>query len=399
MGNGDAKNREIERLRAIAVLMTIACHLHYGRLPQILSYPWAGVDLFFVISGYVLTRSFVRLIEGVRPATANWLDRWEAHRPILAIFYIRRAYRILPLSLLVAVAWFLWEVLAYPDVSAAAAGRELLAIFGGIHNYWIAGSNEPSNFPVYWSLAVEEHFYLFFPFLFVLFAKPSQRLGAAIVAMLACALVIRPLSLAGIESAPWTGWRIATHLRFDGITCGVVIALLRERGWGMAFGSTSRTIQWAVLAGLLLLWVLPSIVATPKDELVVPALLNAQMLVSGLLVFAASMNIGHVLAIPGISRVLEHIGSRSYALYLSHWLVANMATTGMIKATQMFAMNEISNVTKAVFVFSCVFLAAELLYRFVEWPMIARGARRIARLKDQGPKSTDAMPPKVDVAA
>jgi peptidoglycan/LPS O-acetylase OafA/YrhL len=398
MEQNESKNLGIERLRAVAVLMTVICHLNYGRLPQILSNAWAGVDLFFVISGYVIARSFARLASDISSTNQNWLERLEKHRTIILIFFIKRAYRILPLALLVAVCWFLWLVNSTSEAQTTSVSKEFLAILSGVHNYWIATEKQVPHFVLYWSLAVEEHFYFFFPFLYVLLANPSQRIAAAIAAIATCAFVIRPLSLTGIDSAQMWAWRAETHLRFDTIACGVVIALLRERGWGAAFAKTSRALRLSAFALISLLWILPSMTSYHSGERVSSALLFSNMLLSGALVFLASVNAGNVIAIPVIKNILEYIGSRSYALYLSHILVASISVAGLKKAQEFFAMNETSDIFKALIMFGSVFLAAELLYRWVERPFILRGARRVAILK-KNMASPEETPSKFRVAA
>src|ERR1700722_17940759 len=98
------KLREIERLRAVAALLVVCVHwwpLH-NLFPQVLQDSWSGVDLFFVISGFVVTLSLVRLLPPVEEQS-SFLGAFDVARPAIKTFYIRRFFRIMPVALVVAL--------------------------------------------------------------------------------------------------------------------------------------------------------------------------------------------------------------------------------------------------------------------------------------------------------
>ncbi|MDR0735304.1 MAG: acyltransferase [Zoogloeaceae bacterium] len=155
---------EIDGLRAIAVIAVIICHSETSWIPG----GFVGVDVFFVISGYLITRIL--------------LAELEAGRFSLAGFYERRARRILPALFCVLIcclpfAWFL----LLPD-QLENFSRSLLWTLAFISNFWFRGeigyfAPAANEMPLLhtWSLGVEEQFYLFFPLLVFLCWRGRHR--------------------------------------------------------------------------------------------------------------------------------------------------------------------------------------------------------------------------------
>jgi peptidoglycan/LPS O-acetylase OafA/YrhL len=98
------KLKEIERLRAFAALLVLCVHWPPLQkfLPAMLADPWSGVDLFFVISGFVVTLSLVRLLPPLE-GEHSFVDGFSRARPGLKTFYVRRFFRIMPAALAVAL--------------------------------------------------------------------------------------------------------------------------------------------------------------------------------------------------------------------------------------------------------------------------------------------------------
>ena len=173
------KLREIQRLRAVAALLVLVCH--WGPLrrmfPPILQDPWSGVDLFFVISGFVVTLSLVRLLPdlGEEPSFAVAYDR---AKQALKAFYARRFFRIMPAALFVALMTRVFAGVFPTHFGSTRSWMvEFVAFFGGIYNY-MSGFRGDLHLNVYWSLSVEEHFYLLLPVLFLVFRTTNRRLAA-----------------------------------------------------------------------------------------------------------------------------------------------------------------------------------------------------------------------------
>ena len=149
---------EIQALRALAVLGVLLFHLWPNRLPG----GFVGVDVFFVVSGFLITDHLVR----------DWLSRG---RVSLATFWARRARRLIPASLLVLLATLLGVWLFVPDGRWAQFGTEIIASAFYVENWalavqsvdYMALSNVKSPVQHFWTLGVEEQFYLLWPLLMV----------------------------------------------------------------------------------------------------------------------------------------------------------------------------------------------------------------------------------------
>ena len=147
--------REIQGLRAVAVLAVIINHTFPGLLPG----GFIGVDIFFLISGFLITKQLLSLAKSERSLSA------------LGIFYARRVKRILPSALLVIwVTIFLAFKYLGPVIGNETLrdGRWATIFFANFHfnsikvDYFAQGVSAPL-LQHYWSLAVEEQFYLFWP--------------------------------------------------------------------------------------------------------------------------------------------------------------------------------------------------------------------------------------------
>ncbi|AXH34721.1 acyltransferase [Humibacter sp. BT305] len=155
----------IQGLRAIAVLLVVVYHFWPGRLTG----GYIGVDVFFVISGFLITGQLVRQLE-------------RTDRIALPSFYAKRARRLLPAAVLVLIFSSLATLFIMPLSALTENVREILASTFYVENWalalnsvdYLAESNEASLVQHYWSLSLEEQFYLFWPLLL---------LGASVVGM------------------------------------------------------------------------------------------------------------------------------------------------------------------------------------------------------------------------
>ncbi len=155
----------IQGLRAIAVLLVVVYHFWPGRLTG----GYIGVDVFFVISGFLITQQLTRQLE-------------RTDRIALPSFYAKRARRLLPAAIVVLIFASLATLFIMPLSSLTENVREILASTFYVENWvlainsvdYLAAANEASLVQHYWSLSLEEQFYLFWPVLL---------LGASVVAM------------------------------------------------------------------------------------------------------------------------------------------------------------------------------------------------------------------------
>ena len=256
------KNNDIEVLRAFAILYTMVLHLRV-LLPadSALLIPLTyldlsvGVDLFLVISGFVITGS---LIESTRRTAAS-------RRPLMFSFWIKRIFRLLPAAwtwVIVACAIQLLIVgitdipYSLRDISLSTA-----AAMGNVMNiytpYCIANAGGQQclvdNFlGHYWSLSLEEQFYLVFPFLFFFLSRKSLA-TLLIAAVLAQLLWQRPF------------FTYAWHVKTDTLCRGILLALLADKDfYRQHIPALFRLPYLAQAAGLALLVLLPLIAASSQ---------------------------------------------------------------------------------------------------------------------------------------
>src|SRR5690606_12921528 len=163
----DRFHAEIAALRACAVMLVVLYHLWPGRLPG----GYIGVDVFFVISGFLITGHLMR-------------EAADTGRIRLARFYARRARRLLPAAYLVlavsAVAVWLWMPLMgwrqnFREIIASALYVQNWALAADSVDY-LAAENDPSTVQHYWTLSIEEQFYLVWPLLVLLSTVAALRL-------------------------------------------------------------------------------------------------------------------------------------------------------------------------------------------------------------------------------
>ena len=376
------KNNDIEVLRAFAILYTILLHLRV-LLPADSAYliPLryldlsVGVDLFLVISGFVITGS---LIDSTRHTTA-------IRRPLMFSFWIKRIFRLLP------AAWT-WVIIAcviqlliigvtdiqysLRDISLSTA-----AALGNVMNIYVPyclanGSGQQcviDNFlGHYWSLSLEEQFYLVFPFLFFFLGRKSLVI-LLIVAVLAQFLWQRPF------------FSYAWHVKTDALCWGILLGLLAERNfYGQHIPALLRIPYLARTAGLALLALLPLIAASSQGiaTMMKPYGVALVAVMCAAIVWLASYD-RKVFSIGRLyQRTMLYIGSRSYSLYLSH-LVVYLGTRDLLgyfgEGLAASIGTTAFNTLHVVVAIGLTFLGAELTYRFVETVLRARGRVIAAR--------------------
>jgi len=339
--------REIDGLRALAVLPVILYHAGFAWIPG----GFVGVDVFFVISGYLITSIIVAEL--------------ETGRFTLAGFYERRARRILPALFLVLlvclpVAWWLLLPAELVDF-----GKSLAAVAGFVSNilFWLqtdyfAATAEQIPLLHTWSLAVEEQYYLLFPLLLLL----TWGLGKRWV--LGLLILIALLSLAWAE---WL-WRQSVEANFY---------LLPSRAWELMLGALAafylrqnRVEQgtFAQVASLLGLGMLLLAIFGLHQGIPFPSLyallptLGAVLLI----VFATPATwVGQWLG----NQVLVGIGLISYSAYLWHQPLFVFARIQAIEEPSAGLMAGLSVLT--------------LLLAYVSWRWVEKPLRERSRFSRQ----------------
>lgn len=360
------KSVHIDALRGVAILAVV--QYHYGStsglyrwadLPTTLqglgSLGFAGVDLFFVLSAFLLTRNL--LVNRDAPG-------------VVGAFYRRRVLRILPLYLMLLFAAMTLRALWRPEETGQ--GQWLLGglapgwVYGlFLQNFWngLNGHFAGHFLAPTWSLAIEEHFYLVLPLLILrLDARQARR---AALALIVAAPVIRFLVEARHGPVAAATFSFA---RVDSLGWGMLAASLASTGAGRA--RFSRI--WSALG--VAAFVAAGLVSLSGVGLWVPVAYSVTALV-------AAHAVLHV-ATPrapapegALLRVLAWAGSRCYSLYLLHMPVAGL--TAMAAGRETVFVGDAGGALVVLASALLLVLVAEVAYRFIERPFIDYGERRV----------------------
>lgn len=365
------KNLEIEYLRAVAIGMTLLCHLP-SLLPQYDSLfssifnvfmPWTGVDLFFCISGYVVCRAYLNVFDEQREQGRFWVAA--------KAFWVRRIYRLLPTAWLwVLIPLLLSIVFNSSGVFGSwyANLRSITAVVtfsGNIANQFgaILGPNS-----VYWSLALEEQFYFIFP-LFLLFVPSTKWRVVALFSLIALQFGFDRNMLGDASAA------FASSIRLDAMMWGVLICIFSRSEVYRQFEPTLlRGNPLPALAVTLLLIYLLGAIAGQMVAL--PAAVGLIAIVSAILVFLASFNAGYIYCPPWLSGVLQWLGARSYGIYvihfpayrISHEIWSRHAAANGVSVDTAYTLQLIATA------FFLIAILSEANYRLIEVPLRRKGA-------------------------
>jgi peptidoglycan/LPS O-acetylase OafA/YrhL len=296
----------LEGLRALAVLLVL---LYHGRLG--LDGGYVGVDVFFVLSGFLVTSLLLR-------------EHAVTGRVSVASFWARRARRLLPVSSLVVVlSALVGTVLLESQRLSRLAGDVFAAAsfsanfrFLTTHGDYLGGLSLPSPLLHFWSLAVEEQFYLLWPLLLaVLLRAPSARFRRLIVggaaALLVCASFL--LSMHVTAESPAAGYYLLPSRAWE-MLAGALLALAWSPLSAALPGRRSRSVCGA--AGLLLV-LIASFAFDSSTPFPGPAALLPVVGTLGVLLGGADSVSGALLS----RTPLRWLGARSYGVYLWHWPV------------------------------------------------------------------------------
>lgn len=296
-----SKMLQLDGLRALAVFTVMFEHLYANR--RWLNFvPWArgGVQLFFVLSGFLITAILLKCRVDAEPIAGRGLA--------LRRFYIRRFLRIYPLYYFVlAVGWLLHFSQVRDHILWHAA--YLSDFYFAYYNHWDSSTSH------LWTLSVEEQFYLLWPWLMLFF--PRRWLGRLIVAT----ILVGPLYRLGGVLAGWRGNPLYTipFASMDSLGLGAMLAYLREGKPGDAAKREAlrRAAFWVGIPLFIILTPLAYISDSTARVFVVGINL-ALSLCSFWLVDRAAIGFGGV---PGAllqSKPLQYCGKISYGLYIYH---------------------------------------------------------------------------------
>jgi len=344
--NTNSYREEIDGLRAIAVVAVVLGHF----FPSSINQGFLGVDVFFVISGYVITKSLVNL---------------NRSKPVefMLNFYVRRIRRILPALYFTVLFTFFFTFLVMSRVDGFISNTGNLSLLGLSNLYlWyissdyfgLAASQNP--FTQTWSLSVEAQFYAIYPFLFFFaikfssFIKKSRMLlGLIFILSLTFSLLMTVIDM------DFTFYSMPT--RFWQLFLGSITFYLSKHFDPISKSATNyRTIA-------LILMLIPFF--TKLIELF-PSQIMVTVATAFFLFFKRNDYLSHILT----TRIITWLGVRSYSLYLIHWPV-------LVLSNYLFGSTNIKN----LLCLPVILLLSSACYKFIEVPFRHGAKYKFERVK------------------
>jgi len=309
---------QIEGLRGVAILLVVAFHVGIERFflrfgTSHLAGGYVGVDVFFVISGFLIIGGLAREFE----------QRGDVD---LRAFYARRIRRLVPLGTLTSLLTLAASCVLLPridwpslarDGAAAAGFAANLAFAVQARTYLQGGGSDESPFLHYWSLSIEEQFYLLFPGLLLLAVRFTRSRRLELKAQLSALLVVViALSFACSvwevrRGGPWGYYGL--HSRVWELAVGGLLACQGEAIRRLD-AARARALSWfGLLAILSSVELFDATTSFPGFAALLPVLGAAAVLAAG----EADASVGASRWLSG--RPLVFVGGLSYAWYLLHW--------------------------------------------------------------------------------
>ena len=324
--------QDIQALRGWAVLIVLIDHAHLG----ILNSGFLGVDIFFVISGFLITSII-----------SNALNKNSFS---LGEFYFKRARRILPAAFATIILTAFLAIFSITSTEIESLTNQIygaltytinFVLWSQVDYFDVAAKSKPLLHM--WSLAVEEQFYLFLPII-LLFTAARHRLKAA----LAITIVSFIFCLYWVKSDS-TGAYYLLHTRAWELGIGVVLALISDRS--LLIKKISALAFYPALFLLIAIPFLPFKYTHPGFMALLVCVAAA------VFISANNENIARFT----LTKILARIGNISYSLYLVHWPIMVFFYSGYLgEAPKLIALATIP----------LSFLTAYLMYKYVEKPCL-----------------------------
>lgn len=336
----------LDGIRAFSFLFVFVGHAGYGHIVP----GGFGVTVFFFLSGYLITTLLRR-------------EQASSGRISYPNFLRRRFLRIAPSYLVVlAAAVFLAATGALAaDLTAGSLLSQLLLF----NNYWQVGNGLVGSAPgtgVFWSISVEEHFYLIFPLVFgwlTLKFRSEWSRAAVIAAVCGVILAWRCVLVLGMGADPLRTY-VATDTRADSILFGVLLGLALNPAWGPTVAW--KRLRWFVAAALVAL----ALTMVPRSDVFRETVRYSLQGVALLPLFLAAVAYAtnplfRWLNLPW----LKWMGRLSYGAYLVHFIVLELT----------WAYLPLPTPVAAAVALAVTFVLAECLYRSLDVPIMKMRAR------------------------
>lgn len=375
------KNNDIESLRAIAIFFVAFLHLDILLLVPLTPFTWiknhydlsVGVDLFFVISGYVITHSLYRLEQQSGP------ERWR----LVAAFWIKRFFRLTPTAFMWLTLAAVFMLLRHDDwgqrndvIPFIAAALNLINLYSAYCVSSITADMCQTSFihGHYWSLSLEEQFYFVIPLLF--FFMNRRMFILSLLTLVAVLLTLK---------RPY--WSYGWFFRIDGFCWGILLAMLHSRlthpGIIQVFSEPLVRRVCLLILCALLPYVSHSVQGWGGEAKTYGVGLVA--FVCAVIVWVAAMAPPDTEPPGRIRGIFVSIGARSYSLYVSH-LIVYMIIRDLWNSSSLSS--DYSSIAGPAFwtlalmmvAVAVTLLATELNYRVIEIGPRSQGKRLANRL-------------------
>ena len=352
----------LDSLRGLAILSVILYHLDSKWLPG----GFLGVTVFFVLSGYLITDLLVM--------------EWKENRRIdLKNFWLRRARRLLPGMLVMLVIILAWITVFHSSLLGKMWGDSLAAVFY-VSNWWYIfhevsyfdsfGQLSPLNH--FWSLAVEEQFYIVWPLIislgFLYIKKQSRMVLLIFLGAIASAVAMAMMYVPGTDpSRVYYG----TDTRAFSLLIGAALALIWPSNRLANKIIPSARLALDVIGGIALIVILFMFWKTNQYD---PFLYRGGMFLFSIVTALLVANLAHPASRISMFlrfRPLRWLGVRSYGIYLWHYPIITL-TSPQVSTGE-------SHFTRSIFQFFLILFIAQLSWKFIENP-IRQGALKNIRL-------------------
>jgi len=350
----------LDAVRALALLLVLAFHVE----PSVVPGGFVGVDVFFVVSGYLITVLLLR-------------EHGASGRIDLRGFFVRRARRLIPVAAVVVLVCSTLALLLGGDVLVGLPAALLgAATFSSnwvqllVSNDYFARSGT-GLFDNFWSLAIEEQFYLLWPVVLILLG--GRVLSRSLRQRLVLVVVLSALAPLVLTAAGQSSWAyLSTFGHSFGLLLGAVTALLLGPDASTAASGRGARIGWSGLAGLAATG-LVALALSPFAAL--PQARSLASITAGLLTLV--MVLGLIRGVPAIAPRLDGslvgwVGRRSYGIYLWHLPLLVLAQAALPGSGE-------QKVLVRLFAVGLAVALSALCFRFVEAPVRVRGWRAVLR--------------------